>query len=128
MPFITAVEREKISFGNAPLVDLYDNALFVRAFEELHRRCMLPFGMMTIGLQHTRLCAQLLAGEPFPELPAPLRQAHYTPAERRALAISTRDTFEAHMREGKGFALDASTGRFISPHQYLAAKRFLEAQ
>ncbi|MFZ9933226.1 MAG: hypothetical protein ACO3G9_08530, partial [Chthoniobacterales bacterium] len=47
------------------------------------------------------------------------------PEEKKRLAEETCVLFEEHNRQEHSFSADARTGRFISPHEYLAAVRYL---
>jgi hypothetical protein len=47
------------------------------------------------------------------------------PAEKKRLAEETCSLFEINNRQEHAFSADARSGRFISPHEYLAANYYL---
>jgi hypothetical protein len=49
------------------------------------------------------------------------------PEEKKQLAEEICTLFEENNRQEHSFSADARTGRFISPHEYLAAVRYLRS-
>ena len=119
--FIDQVERAGLGYVQAPLFSMYNDALFLGVLGQMNKRCRIPFGMLTFGPRQTKLCADLAAGRIHAE-PAHLREMkESTEPERIQLAREVQQVYESHRKEGKSFAVDPRSGRFIAPHQYAAA-------
>jgi hypothetical protein len=119
--FIDQVERTGLGYIQAPLFSMYDDKLFLGVLGQMNKHCRNPFGMLTFGPRQTKLCADLVAARIQAD-PVYLRETEEcTEPERNRLAREVQQIYESHRKEGKSFAVDPRTGRFIAPHQYAAA-------
>ena len=125
-PFIAQVECAGMSCVQPPFFSMYNDDIFLGVLGELGRRCQLPFGVLTFGLRQTKLCADVTGGS-LKAGQISLRHAEPLSIEDKTQrAIEIIQTYESHRMENKSFAVNSRTGQFIAPHQFAAAKAFLE--
>ena len=116
-----------LRYVHPPETELRDEALLAGMVARLRKICGDRFDVFSAGMSQTSLLLRLIEGvsssdsglEPISEQP-PL-----APVERKRLAKETCDLFEANNRQEHSFFADARSGRFIAPHQYLAALSYL---
>jgi hypothetical protein len=116
-----------LRYVHPPEAELRDEALLAGMVARLQNICGDRFDVLSAGMSQTSLLLRLVEGlsssdsrlEPLSEQPA------LEPAERKRLAKETCDLFEANNRQEHSFSADARSGRFISPHEYLAALSYL---
>jgi hypothetical protein len=74
--------------------------------------------------------AQVLAVLAPPAVPEPRLELRHTTADAAEALARARQVVAAYherRRRGQGFVTDARVGRFISPHEVVAAQAYLEA-
>ena len=125
-PFIACVESAGMSCVQPPFFSMYDDNLFLGVLGELERRCRLPFGVLTFGLRQTKLCADVAGGRIQAGGISLRRSEPLSHGEKTRRANEVIRSYDAHRMQNKSFAVDPRTGRFIAPHQFAAAKVFLE--
>ena len=116
-----------LRYVHPPETELRDEALLAGTVARLRKICGDRFDVFSAGMSQTSLLQRLVEAvsssdsglEPISEQP-PL-----APVERKRLAKETCDLFEANNRQEHSFSADARSGRFIAPHQYLAALSYL---
>jgi citrate lyase beta subunit len=115
-----------LQYVHPPEAELRNEALLVDMVERLHGLCGERFDLFSAGMSQTpilrRLMANASSGENLSTLSEPCASE---PAEKERLAEQTRALFEENNRPEHAFSADARSGRFISPHEYLAAKKYL---
>ena len=117
-----------LRYIHPPQVDLHDRTRLGELIAGLHRLCGEKFDILSAGMSQTTILRELL-NHPAPPI-SPLPHWRESPvldvAEKRRLAREICDLFAAKNRAEHSFAADARKGRFISPHEYFAAKRYLQ--
>ncbi len=118
-----------LRYVHPPEVSLRDEVLLGRMISTLRGICGDRFDVMSAGMSQTPLLLRMteessesaVTPEPvFDRLPL-------GPEEKKQLAEETCALFEENNRQEHSFSADARTGRFISPHEYLAAVRYLRS-
>jgi len=126
IPIIRRIEERHLNYIHPPFFQIYDDKKFAENFHRLRTICKRPFGIITLGEQQTRHCLELAKDESIKDY-RPLRNSRvYLQEELIQSAQTVKQSFEKNRRSNASFALDSKTGRFISPHVYLAAVRYLE--
>lgn len=123
-PLIDRIEASGLEYVHTPFPHVDDDTLFELVLSRLARHCGRPFGASTLSLRQTKICASFVPREiPVDAFPPaePMSEA-----DAVALAIETRDCYEAHWRAGLSFAVAPRSGRFVPPQEYLAAQAFLQ--
>lgn len=127
--FAATVEAAGLRYIHPPPPTLHDAPRLATLFQRLQQCCRREFGLFSAGLSQTPLLRQLAARPPEtappPTLPAPTPLPQ---AEKRRLAETTVALFLQHRHSGLSFSSDPQKHRFIPPHEYLAARRFLEEE
>jgi citrate lyase beta subunit len=121
--FVSAVEAEGFEYVHTPIDALGDTQLFRQVLGMIGSICQRRFFVTT--LVEMQITAALQPSGGTPPL-APRSAAGGVDASARARQVVS--AFERGRRREHGFAIDPSKGRFISPHEVLAARRFLEAR
>jgi hypothetical protein len=118
-----------LRYVHPPEANLRDEALLSRVIAMLRRLCGDRFDLASAGMSQTTILLRITedssvcAASPeavFGASPLGLE-------EKRRLAEETCALFEGNNRQEHSFSADARTGRFISPHEYLAAVRYLRS-
>ena len=116
-----------LRYVHPPEVSLRDEVLLGRMISRLRRLCGNRFDLASAGMSQTpillRLTEDCSSCAATPE--AVVSCSPLGPEEKRRLAEETCTLFEENNRQEHSFSADARTGRFISPHEYLAAVRYL---
>ena len=111
-----------LRYVHPPTSNLHDSRALVALLARLEDLCGEGFDLMSAGLRQTAALHELAAtgvgalAADAPPPPAPL------PAQQLCVL------FERCKRPEHGFAVDGESGRFIAPHEYLAAVRHLQAR
>ncbi len=116
-----------LRYVHPPETELRDGALLAGVVARLRKICGDRFDVFSAGMSQTSLLLRLIEGVSSSDsrLESLSEQPALEPAERKRLANETCDLFEANNRQEHAFSADARSGRFISPHQYLAALSYL---
>ena len=119
-----------LRYIHPPEAELRDEALLAVMVARLWSICGDRFDILSAGMSQTslllRLVEEALSSEPTVESLA--EQTVLDPAEKKRLAEETCVLFEGNNRQEHSFSADARSGRFISPHEYLAAVNYLRKQ
>jgi hypothetical protein len=118
-----------LRYVHPPEANLRDEVLLRLMISKLRGICGDHLDLYSAGMSQTAILLRLTVEslpsfetlEPIPRL-SPLG-----PEEKRRLAEETCTLFEENNRQEHSFSADARTGRFISPHEYLAAVRYLRS-
>ena len=116
-----------LRYVHPPEANLRDEALLGRMISKLRGICGDHLDLYSAGMSQTAILLRL-TGESSPSLEnfEPIaRLSPLGPEEKKRLAEETCALFEENNRQEHSFSVDARTGRFISPHEYLAAVRYL---
>ncbi len=115
-----------LRYVHPPEAELRDEALLVDMVERLRSLCGERFDLFSAGMSQTPILRRLMADASSDKsLPALSEHCVVEPAEKVRLAKETCALFEQNNRPEHAFSADARSGRFISPHEYLAAKYYL---
>lgn len=123
-PFIDQVEAAGLRYVQAPFFQLHQPARFANILGLLTRACRTQPGAITLGLSQTRVATsfpETTASDQASSGPAP------DPREFVGLARHIVESYAANRRPAASFAVDGRSGKFISPHLYLAAQNHLRA-
>jgi citrate lyase beta subunit len=116
-----------LRYVHPPEASLRDEVLLGRMISTLRGICGERFDVISAGMSQTALLLRMTedssscAATPeavFGRLPLGSQ-------EKKRLAEETCALFEENNRQEHSFSADARTGRFISPHEYLAAVKYL---
>jgi citrate lyase beta subunit len=126
-PFLDRVEAAGIRFIDAPYGKVHDDAGLIRILDRLAASCRREFGVLTVSVRQTVVTGAFATGR------AGLGEgrngvAKGPPIDPLELATRVVALYDDRLRTRISFTLDPVTGRFISPHVYLAARRFLQEQ
>jgi citrate lyase beta subunit len=127
------VEAAGINYIDPPYANVDDDAGLARILARLERTCRREFGALTVGLGQARAASRFAAG-----------REHASPADAGTDGLSgdeagsfeidvdpleaasrVVEVYDARDRADTSFTVDPATGRFIPPHAYLAATRYL---
>jgi citrate lyase beta subunit len=118
-----------LRYLHPPEANLRDEVLLRRMISTLRGICGDHLDLYSAGMSQTAILLRL-TGESLPSFetlePVP-RLSPLGPEEKKQLAQETCALFEENNRQEHSFSADARTGRFISPHEYLAAVRYLRS-
>lgn len=116
-----------LRYIHPPEAELRDEALLAGMVSRLRSTCGDRFDILSAGMSQTSLLMRLVeeASSTKPRVESLAEQSVLDAVEKKRLAEETCDLFEGNNRQEHSFSADARSGRFISPHEYLAAKNFL---
>jgi citrate lyase beta subunit len=116
-----------LRYVHPPEAELRDEALLAGMVARLRNICGDRFDVFSAGMSQTALLLSFMEGLSSSDLrPVSISEKPaLEPAERKRLAMETCALFEANNRQEHSFSADARSGRFISPHEYLAALSYL---
>jgi citrate lyase beta subunit len=123
-PIIRRIESYGVSHIHPPYMQIGNRD----GFNDLMRRtaliCSRPFGIVTVTADQSNQCLAFDASDPSipPTLP---RAAILSVEEKIKMARDTIESYEKARKHNVSFTADAAEGRFVPPHYYLAAKKFL---
>ncbi|MGA0110952.1 MAG: aldolase/citrate lyase family protein, partial [Chthoniobacterales bacterium] len=116
-----------LRYVHPPEPSLRDEVLLRQMISKLRGICGDHLDLYSAGMSQTAILLRLTV-ESLPSVetfePVP-RLSSLGPQEKKQLAEETCVLFEEYNRQEHSFSADARTGRFISPHEYLAAVRYL---
>ncbi|MGA0093636.1 MAG: aldolase/citrate lyase family protein [Chthoniobacterales bacterium] len=116
-----------LRYVHPPEANLRNEVLLRQMISKLREICGDHLDLYSAGMSQTAILLRLTA-ESLPSVetfePVP-RLSSLGPQEKKQLAEETCVLFEEYNRQEHSFSADARTGRFISPHEYLAAVRYL---
>jgi citrate lyase beta subunit len=123
---IRKVEEAGFNYLHPPVADLNGVDRLRDCLKRLRALACRELGIVSAGPSQTSVLASLLqeASTVGGALP-PLQKRVLGEPEKTRLAGEVKHLFESNKRPGLSFAADARTGRFISPHEYLAAMKYL---
>jgi hypothetical protein len=122
-PLIRQIESAGLTYVHPPYFETYDRAGLGRIVERLTNVCGREFGLNTVGPRQSaqaRRTGRTGMVEHTAELE--LDRSVESPI---ALARRITASYLAGDRGSASFFLDPASGRFISPHVYLAAREYL---
>jgi citrate lyase beta subunit len=115
-----------LRYVHPPEAELRDEALLVEMVGRLHHLCGERFDLFSAGMSQTPILRRLMANASSgDDLSALSEHCAVEPAEKEWLAKEICALFEKNNRPEHAFSVDARSGLFISPHEYLAAKSYL---
>ena len=122
------IEEAGLNYIHPPVSDLNGVARLRDCLGRLRALASRELSILSAGPSQTSVIASLLLESATESgvLP-PLQKCQLTGLEKKRLAGEVKDLFESNKRSEFSFAADARTGRFISPHEYLAALQYLGA-
>lgn len=116
-----------LRYVHPPEASLRDEALLGRMISRLQGICGDRFDVMSAGMSQTAILSRMTEDSSgcatTPE--AVFGRLPLGSEEKKRLAEETCALFDENNRQEHSFSADARTGRFISPHEYLAAVRYL---
>lgn len=121
-PFIKIIESNKIKYIHPPIPYFSDLNLAFFVIDYLKTICSLPFGIMTINTVQTRLFNTIKnCPRKFNEFK--FKEFSFSLEEKIEKAFYLKEFFS---KKSRNFGLDIKKRKFISPHEYLSAKIFLD--
>lgn len=126
LPIIRTFEAGGLGYIHPPYFHIYKDDQFTRIMQRLQSICQHDFGVLTLGARQTGICYTLSNDDQSDFSDHFHATQPFDQQSRVQLAETVIDVFEQFRKDGDSFALDPMTGRFISPHVYLAARAFLE--
>ena len=122
-PIIGVVEAARLRYVHPPFFRLNDIAAFEVVLDRLEATCATEFGVVTLGTRQTVAATRARPRGAAANAADVRRAADVTPRERAERVVSA---FAVKRHASLSFAIEPHTGEFISPHLYLAARRFLD--
>ena len=124
--FIGRVERGGLSYVHPPISHVLNDALFRRIRERLETLCRRAFGMITVTSRQSSIChdrapVDKCTADICLDLPGETKPSNLLLRAQSFVAVH-----ESNRRDGNTFAMDGRTGQFITQHEYLAARRYLD--
>ena len=119
-----------LRYVHPPEAELRDEALLAGMVSRLRSICGDRFDILSAGMSQTSLLLRLVeeASSSEPKSESLAEQSVFDSVEQQRLAEETCALFEGNNRQEHSFSADARSGRFISPHEYLAAVNYLRKQ
>jgi citrate lyase beta subunit len=116
-----------LRYVHPPEANLRDEALLSRVIATLRRLCGDRFDLASAGMSQTPILLRMVEESSGSAVtPEPVfGRMPLGPEEKKQLAEETCALFEENNRQQHSFSADARSGRFISPHEYLAALSYL---
>jgi citrate lyase beta subunit len=121
---VARVEGEGFAYVHTPIDAIADARLFRQLVGRLGEVCRRPYSVSTLTESQIRAVLEP-PGEPEPRLA--LRHPAADAVEPLTRAREVVEAYHSRRRRGQGFVTDARVGRFISPHEVVAAQAYLEA-
>jgi citrate lyase beta subunit len=118
------IEAHGFGYVHTPFASLQATTGFMVAIQRLRAICQDRFTIST--LDEAQSTAALRARDGLPLTPDAPRGPTLSDAEALALAHRVVKLFDERRRRDHGFVVDSSDGRFIPPHEYVAAVRHIE--
>lgn len=128
-PIATAAVRQGLRYVSPPVPALRETGGIRELLHRLGWLCGEPFDVLSAGPSQTALYLREFAvgrgGHSAVGPPPEPEDKEIAEEERKRLAVETCRLYEANRRPEHSFSADSRSGLFLSPHQYLAAKRYL---
>jgi citrate lyase beta subunit len=121
---VARVEGQGFEYVHTPIDAVADARLFRQLVGRLGEVCRRPYSVSTLTESQIRAVLEP-PGEPEPRLA--LRHPAADAVEPLTRAREVVEAYHSRRRRGQGFVTDARVGRFISPHEVVAAQAYLEA-
>jgi citrate lyase beta subunit len=121
---VRAIEARGFGYVHTPFAGLHAPAEFTVAIQRLTAICHDRFTIST--LDEAQTVAALAAREGSQATPDALRSEMLSDAQALALAHRVVKLFDERRRRDHGFVVDERDGRFIPPHEYVAALRYID--
>lgn len=118
---IRKVEDAGMEYSHSPHAELEDHEGLRRILGRLGKLCRRRFWMTTLTLEQSRACSEGAAEEGRPTEP----QDELTGIAKLDKARELVATFRACRCAGRSFAVARDRARFLSPHEYWGAMRYL---
>ncbi len=123
------IENAGLNYIHPPIPDLNDASLLRASLARLLSVASRELAILSAGPSQSAVLSSLLRESSTAGEMMPLRRNALLPeSEKLRLAHQVKELFESNKRPEFSFAVDARTGRFISPHEYLAALKYLWAR
>lgn len=119
--FAAKAKKHNKSFINSPYLNLADNSGFIKMLDKT-ATYFDKWGQVCFNTKQSFLCA---------DYPSNRDKYKASAQENEAIENSKKhakeivDFFEKNNHEGRGFSISSDKSRFISPQEYVLAKRFL---
>ncbi len=120
--FIQKVEKAGVRYVHPPIAFRCNEELSTQVWLRLQTRCRLPFSIITVNSAQTAFFNRLM-NTPLHIPASELRSTSYSLQERIDQA---RYIKKICSMKNRNFGFDPKTGKFFSPHHYIAALQFLE--
>jgi citrate lyase beta subunit len=122
---IRSAEKHGCRYCHTPYGNLADAAGLTAIIGKLDRLCTSPFGMASLSINQTRTIAKANGGGPHPALCLSAERTMVA-EHMQLLAQMLVENYIRNSAEDRSFFVDSRDSEFISPHEYLAAVRFLQ--
>ncbi len=121
---VRMIEAHGFGYVHTPFAGLRAPTEFAMVIERLRSICRDRFTVST--LDEAQATAALGIRNKSPSTPDAAQGETLSDAEALALANRVVELFDARRRRDHGFVVDGHDGRFIPPHEYVAALRYIE--
>ena len=121
---VGAIEAHGFGYVHTPFAGLQAPVDFETVIQRLTAICQNRFTIST--LDEAQTTAALRYRDGVPSTPGAPRDASLSDGEALALAHRVVKLFEERRGRDHGFVIDSRDGRFIPPHEYVAALRHIE--
>jgi citrate lyase beta subunit len=121
-PLIRQIESAGLAYVQPPYFETRDRAGLGRIIERLTKVCGREFGLITVGPRQSAQARRTGRTGIVEDAVESIDRTVEGPTE---LALDITASYTARDRRSAGFLLEPVSGRFISPHVYLAAREYL---
>ena len=121
---VGAIEAHGFGYVHTPFAGLQATVDFAVVIQRLTTICENRFTISTLDEAQTTTALRYRDG--VPSTPGAPRDASLSDGEALALAHRVVKLFEERRGRDHGFVIDSRDGRFIPPHEYVAALRHIE--
>jgi citrate lyase beta subunit len=121
-PLIRQIESAGLAYVHPPYFETRDRAGLGRIVERLTKVCGREFGLITVGPRQSAQARRTGRTGMAEDAVESIDRTVESPTE---LAHRITASYTAGDRRSASFLLDPASGRFISPHVYLAAREYL---
>lgn len=112
-----------------PFADLHNSVTLAEIINHLAHHCEDRFHLLSAGPSQTPILTKLVSAATRRPNSMPITTSHareLSSKEKDRLAEDIREAFVQSKRSQHSFTTDASATRFITPHEYAAALRYIE--
>lgn len=121
-PLISIVEQTGLRFVHPPSLRLRDRYRVLELRRRLAGQCRQPCVILAVSFEQARWLSEPEAGPPAPADGASLDRSRPDPHREAELVIRL---YQERRRDPVAFAVHPAAGRFVPPHEFLAARRYL---